>query len=220
MNRFRLKATLLLVLMSHLATGCTLNTPNVISDETVPAPGFTSQGQYYYYLESQLQRKRGNLDQALALLKRAIELDPQTLYLQRELAVLLLQKKDEPSALQTLESILQAAPDDIDTLILYGRTQQGLKKNAEAIETFRRVIALDPRQENIYLLLGNLFMESNACLGLPKYTGITSVSKFSLRNPVSPARSIVPDSGKSTMTDCEPTVCPGVNMVVSPGITL
>ena len=161
MNRFSMKAILLLVTLSHLAGGCTLDTQRVISNETVPTPEFTATGQYYYYLESQLQRKRGNLDQALVLLKQAIALDPQTIYLQRELAVLLLQKKDSEGALQVLEAILQTAPNDIETLILYGRTQQGLKKTAEAIAVFRRIITQDPQQESIYLLLGNLYMDNH-----------------------------------------------------------
>ena len=35
---------------------------------------------YYYFTEAQIQRRQGNLDKAIELLKRAIEMDPDSLY--------------------------------------------------------------------------------------------------------------------------------------------
>ena len=41
-----------------------------------------SANQYYYFIEAQLEKNRGNLDKAILLLKKAIAEDAESLYLQ------------------------------------------------------------------------------------------------------------------------------------------
>jgi predicted Zn-dependent protease len=79
--------------------GCTVNTPK---QTPTPAPVerhayHGPENQYYYFTAAQVQRKKGNLDQAVVLLRKAIEHDPESFYLQRELATVYIQNKEDGS---------------------------------------------------------------------------------------------------------------------------
>ena len=50
-------------------------------------------------------------------------------------------------------------PLDVETLLLYGRLNQNLKKREKAMDAYSRVIQLDPSRQSIYLLLGGLYMD-------------------------------------------------------------
>jgi predicted Zn-dependent protease len=107
-----------------LIAGCTSN-----SIQKMPAsdrPSFTpkSVNQYYYFTEAQIQRQKGNLDKAIGLLQKAIEIDPDSLYLKREIATVYLQNKEDENAIGVLEDILKNNPGDIKSLILYGGINQ------------------------------------------------------------------------------------------------
>ncbi|MGD9058488.1 MAG: tetratricopeptide repeat protein, partial [Desulfobacterales bacterium] len=140
--------------------GCASNTthkmPSLFSRSVEDQP----LNQYYYFTEAQIQRKKGNLPKAIELLKQAIALDPESLYLKRELATIYLQNKDDASALEVLEGILKDHPNDIRSLILYGGIKQVRKENQAAIDAYERVIATDPKQEKVYQLLGGLYLEA------------------------------------------------------------
>jgi len=113
---------------------------------------------YYYYTESQLQRKAGNPDKAIMLLMKAIEHDSDSLYLQRELAAIHMQLKEREKALKIIEKIIAKDPDNIKSLIVYGKINQVMQRNERAEEIYEKVIAADPRAREIYLLLGGLYM--------------------------------------------------------------
>jgi tetratricopeptide (TPR) repeat protein len=121
-----------------------------------PAP--TAPNAYYFYTEAQILRAQGEHREALALMQKAMDLDPGSRLLQRETAVLYLQLKDEEAALALLEKLLDAHPDDIDALNIMGRLLQSRKRNDDAKRVYARILAQDPDNEDIYLLLGNLYM--------------------------------------------------------------
>lgn len=114
---------------------------------------------YYYYTEAQILKNRGDTEAALEMMRQAVERDPETLFVRRELATLYIQNKQEALALELLQAILQDAPDDIPTLLLTGRLYQNRKELEKAKTTFEAVLNLDPGNKNIYLLLGNLYMQ-------------------------------------------------------------
>ena len=146
MKLLRIAVTIQLVVVFFI-WGCT----STSSSQTSSLFRFTTEdqtgNQYYYFTEAQIQRKKGNLANAIELLKQAIELDPDSLYLKRELATVYLQNKDDANALLILEDILKDHPDDIRSLILYGGINQVRKNNQAAIDAYERVIAADPKQE-------------------------------------------------------------------------
>ena len=147
-----------------LAAGCTVNMPNQTDPAEAPVDATRAyhgpENQYYYFTAAQVQRKKGNLDKAVLLLRKAIELDPESFYLQRELATVYLQNKEDEKALEVLEGLLQKNPNDLKSLIIYGGIKQVRKETEDAIAAYEKILTLDPKHQRIYSLLGGLYMET------------------------------------------------------------
>ncbi|MBW2220805.1 MAG: tetratricopeptide repeat protein, partial [Deltaproteobacteria bacterium] len=126
-----------------------------------PVDTSPSKSSYYYFTEAQLHRKKGAVDKAIFYQKKALEIDPDSLYLQKELAFFYLQQKDHRRALEVVQSIIRKDPDNLEGLIMFGRIKQALKQTEDAKVAFHKVIAKDPNQKSIYVLLGSLYMEEN-----------------------------------------------------------
>ena len=69
--------------------------------------GVEPESSYYYFTEAQLNRNKGDLDKAIQYLNKAIQQDPESSYLQLELAILYLQQKDNTSALNIVEKVIK-----------------------------------------------------------------------------------------------------------------
>ncbi len=63
--------------------------------------------QYYHYTEAQLHSKSGKLDQAIFHMSQAINQDPTSAFLKKELARLYLHQKNRSQALVLLEETLK-----------------------------------------------------------------------------------------------------------------
>ncbi|MDL1981062.1 MAG: tetratricopeptide repeat protein, partial [Deltaproteobacteria bacterium] len=136
--------------------GCTL-IKSIAPDDEVPVK--KTENRYYNYIEAYLHIKKNNLDKAIYYLTKTIKDDPENLYLQRELAIFYLMQKNNLKALNIVKNIIAKNPRDIDSLIMYGRIKQNLKQIDDAKEAYEKVIANDPAQEKIYLILGDIYME-------------------------------------------------------------
>lgn len=127
--------------------------------ENPPVSFFKSDERYFYYIEAQLQKKKGNLSQAVLYLSKTIENDPNSIYLQKELANFYLRGNENENALKVLEEIIKKNPDNLESLIFYGNLKQRLKETDDAKKVYEKVLAADPKQRDIYLLLGSLYLE-------------------------------------------------------------
>lgn len=136
--------------------GCTL-IKLIAPDDNLPVK--QTENRYYNYIEAHLHLKKNNLDKAIYYLNKTIKLEPENLYLQRELALLYLLQKDNLKALNIVKNIIDKNSRDIDSLIMYGRIKQSLKQIDDAKEAYEKVIALDPSQKKIYFILGDSYME-------------------------------------------------------------
>ncbi len=123
------------------------------------SPSTDNGDRYFYFLEAQLSKKRGNLDNSVSFLKKAIDKDPDSFFLRKELAAIYLRQQMPEKALGLMEAMLARNPDNIEALILYGKLKQSLKKNEEASEIYEKALKLDPKRKNIYLRLGPIYME-------------------------------------------------------------
>ena len=154
--KVQLSRLAILVIACLFYTSCTLIKSIAPDDE---APVKKTENRYYNYIEAHLCLKKGNLDKAIYYLNKTIESDPEDLYLQKELAILYLLQKNNLKALNIVNNIIDKNPDDIEALIMYGRIKQSLKQIDDAKEAYKKVIANDPSQEKIYLILGDIYME-------------------------------------------------------------
>ena len=115
---------------------------------------------YFPYLVFETARSQGDMGEARQALEEAIELDPASGYLRRELALLLIRQSRHTKALEVIEALLRRAPDDVDALVLYGRINHGMKRLELAKEAYQKAVDLDPARKNIFLLLGGIYMEA------------------------------------------------------------
>ena len=159
MKIFRLRR-IIFILIVLFAVGCTVNPIKPTPAKTKPHGFYGPENQYYYFTAAQVQRKKGNLDTAVVLLKKAIELDPDSSYLQRELVTVYLQNKEHDKAIEVLEGLLQKNPKDLKSLIIYGGIKQVRKETDDAVAIYEKILAIDPKQQRIYSLLGGLYMEA------------------------------------------------------------
>ena len=163
MKTIFLKLTVFGIIFLFL-TGCFFNKTPLSTSDTTPAeepsehPAFSRQSEssYYYFTEAEIQKNKGNLERAIHLLEKAIENDPGSSFLKRELALISLQQKKNVKALKTVQGIIDSDPNNVKVLILYGKLKQELKEIPDAERTYEQVIFLDPKQKNIYLILGRL----------------------------------------------------------------
>ena len=159
MKLLRIAVTMQLVVVFFI-WGCASNATHKIPSLFTRSAKEQPANEYYYFIEAQIQRKKGNLPEAIESLKQAIELDSESLYLKRELATVYLQNKDDAAALEVLAGILKDHPNDMRSLILYGGINQVRKDYQAAIDAYERVIATDPKQEKVYQLLGGMYLEA------------------------------------------------------------
>ncbi|OQX00856.1 MAG: hypothetical protein BWK80_61115 [Desulfobacteraceae bacterium IS3] len=125
-------------------------------EETIPEPNG-----YFYYVESLMLKKKGHADKAVQYLKEAMQRDPESSYLQKELANLYLRTDDPKSALSLVENVLKKEPENLETLILYGRLKHALKDMEAAKKIYERILDKDPSQKDIYMFLGNIYLDEN-----------------------------------------------------------
>ena len=104
---------------------------------------------------------KGNLDKAIRYLKQALILNPDSLYLLKELAGLHLRQKDNQSTLGVIERVLQKDPDDIEALAIFAKIKQNLGQTEDAKDAYQRIILKAPESKNIYLLLGGLYLDES-----------------------------------------------------------
>ncbi len=128
MKIFRLMR-IISIFIIFFAVGCTANPIKPTPAKTKPQDFYGPENQYYYFTAAQVQRQKGNLDKAVVLLQKAIELDPDSPYLQRELVTVYLQNKEHDKAVEVLEGMLQKNPNDLKSLIIYGGIKQVAQRN-------------------------------------------------------------------------------------------
>ncbi|MBF0101037.1 MAG: tetratricopeptide repeat protein [Desulfobacterales bacterium] len=117
---------------------------------------------YYYFTESQLQSKKGNIDKAIVFIDKAIQIDPNSIFLQKEKAFLYLRQKKHEDALSLLEAIIQKDPKNIEAIEITANLKQVLKQDPIQIAAlYEKVIQLDPQKENVYLLLGEIYIRAD-----------------------------------------------------------
>ena len=135
-----------------------IDLPEGMDGPVSPEP-YKKGDRYFYFVESQLMRKKGDLEKAIYFLDKCLSLDPGSLYIKKELANLFLRQRKPEKALALVQEMLTEKPDDVQLMILYGKLQQGLKEEAEAEATYEKILRIDPSQKEIYLRLGAMYME-------------------------------------------------------------
>jgi len=118
-----------------------------------------SENQYYYYTAAQFQKQKGDIDNAIFYMKMAIQKDPESSFLKKELAYLYMNQNSYGEALALIEGILEKDPEDLEALIFIGNMRMYLQEKDKAKIIYEKVLSLEPKNKNIYLFLGSIFLE-------------------------------------------------------------
>ena len=144
-------------------TGIQPASPKIV-ESRVPQPprpdGQDRGNSYYYYMEAQLQKNRGNVDRAIEYMEAAISADPDALSLKKELVVLYLHKQNYEKSLEIVEKILTAEPKSPDILIMKASILQTIDPDAEIIPIYKKVLSIAPGRQQIYKVLGKHYMDA------------------------------------------------------------
>lgn len=113
------------------------------------------------YLDAEkLYRARKNFGTAEVLLKRAVEIDPNSIKCLEELGLLYSMTGRYPEALRQFERIREIEPSNLRSYLNIGTIQFMLKRYDEAESVYRSAIAIAPEQSTVYLQLAGLYLRT------------------------------------------------------------
>jgi len=152
-------STVLVVII--LFFGCAISKNDSRPPKTRWSAQPRSENKYYYYTASQFQKQNGNIDNAIFYLKLAIQNDPESTFLKKELVFIYLQQNNYEDALVFIDKLLEKNPEDTDALTLKGNIRIYLKQQDKAKAIYERVISQDPKRKNVYLFLGSIYLDED-----------------------------------------------------------
>ena len=101
----------IVIMVILFLSGCAPDRKKTLRLDESPADtvvdGVKPESSYYYFTEAQFHRNKGDLDKAVQYLYKAIQQDPESSYLQLELAILYLHQKDNTRASNIVEEVIK-----------------------------------------------------------------------------------------------------------------
>ncbi len=125
-------------------------TATVISSDKSP---------YYDYLKAEILNNRGQYNLAVISIKKAIQKDPDSPFLRKELIAFYLRQHDNDKALEAARDLVNLNPDDTDCLLIFAKLNQMLHHDNTALDIYHKILQLNPDNKKIYLILGRMYME-------------------------------------------------------------
>lgn len=113
----------------------------------------------YYYLESRLHIQDRNYQKAIVSLEKALAKDPGSFILTQDLIWLYLRQNNDDNALKLAEKLVRENPDNVNALLLLVQLKKDSLDEKKLVEILNRVILLDPKNKEIFLRLGKIYME-------------------------------------------------------------
>jgi len=151
----------LLVVISVFAVGCQAMTPTAALPSGPAGEHKNVAPAYYYFTAAQMKLKQGDINEAIWHLKRAIQHDPDSIYLKLEMANLLLIKKDDQQSLALIHQVLAKDPNHTQALTMAGRIYEQQNEPDKALAAYEKVLGNQPSDQGIYLLLGRIYWNKN-----------------------------------------------------------
>ena len=103
--------------------------------------------------------KLKQLDNAIAVFERALQLNSSDAHTRYQLAVVQLMAERPKDSADTLSPLLQASNVDVQTLQLASTAYEASGNTPEAVRTLRQAIVTDPRDADLYLDFTNLCID-------------------------------------------------------------
>jgi tetratricopeptide (TPR) repeat protein len=104
--------------------------------------------------------KRGMLDEAVQVFKKALKIDATNIELVESLVTALLEAKDYDNAIQIVQASLESAPDNPRLLAVYGRILLAKGDARAARAALERALASDPNDSGVREALADLHLRT------------------------------------------------------------
>jgi pilus assembly protein FimV len=105
--------------------------------------------------------KRGMLDEAVQVFRKALKIDPKNTDLVDSLVTAMLESKDFTNAQLIVDTALEANPNNPRLLAMQGRIQLGRGDNTGARNTLERAVAADPTDNTSREAMADLYLKQN-----------------------------------------------------------
>jgi pilus assembly protein FimV len=105
--------------------------------------------------------KRGMLDEAVQVFRKALKIDPKNTELVDSLVTALLEAKDFDNARQIVDAALEGNANHPRLLGMLGKIQLGRGDNAGARATLERAVAADPNEPSTRETMADLYLKQN-----------------------------------------------------------
>ncbi len=115
---------------------------------------------YYYYAKSAIHRQRNEYNSAIKALLKAVEKDPGSFFLKKELIILYLNNRETNKALDVAKSMTDQHPENTEGLMMLAKLKEQLNQEDDAREIYQKILQMEPDRENVYFVLGNIYMEN------------------------------------------------------------
>ena len=142
------------LLLFYAATGVTLVSAGPIGI-TTPKPASSAEAAYRRGLES---LNKGDLHEAEAAFKEAVQLEPKAVQPLLGLADVAVRQKNPKQAEAYLQQASNLAPQSVDVQSAWGRYLYHQQRFNEAEAAFKKAIALDPQAVAPHIDLGDLYL--------------------------------------------------------------
>lgn len=145
-----------------LIYGCKLTPPPTPSGKPASKGESVSEERYsanYYYLESRFHIKAKDIGKAQLSLEKAIELDPHSYILNRDLIRIHLVQQNKDKAIELVDKLVQNNPDNVESLLLFVQLKKDDIQEDELIGILEKILKLDPENKETFLRLGQVYMD-------------------------------------------------------------
>jgi pilus assembly protein FimV len=105
--------------------------------------------------------KRGMLDEAVQVFRKALKIDPKNTELVDSLVTALLEAKDFDNARQIVETALEGNRENPKLLAMLGRIQLGRGDSTAALATLERATSADPNEPTVRETLADLYLKQS-----------------------------------------------------------
>ncbi|MDQ3282959.1 MAG: tetratricopeptide repeat protein [Acidobacteriota bacterium] len=105
--------------------------------------------------------KRGMLDEAQQVFRKALKIDPRNTELVDSLVTSLVEAKDFENARQIVEAALEVNADNPRLLAMLGKIQLGRGDTSAARATLERAVSFDPNEASVREALSDLYLRQN-----------------------------------------------------------
>jgi tetratricopeptide (TPR) repeat protein len=124
-----------------------------------------------YYWRGMTYMDMGDTTRALSAFQTCVEQDPKNADAYLEIGLLLHERKDK-MADKYLDNAVKANPKATDALYAKGFAQQEAGKYQESVETFKKIIDLDYKNEEALYAVGVSYMQMDSITTAYKYFGM------------------------------------------------